>query len=101
MLKAADRAKNLVQQILTFSRRQRQERRVWTCNPPSRRRLKLLRSALPSTIQIDPNISRTHPVLADPTQIHQVIMNLCVNAQHAMEGRQGLLEIGLDEVHGG
>ena len=60
--------------------------------------LKLLRSALPSTIQMTQNISLTHPVLANPTQIHQVVMNLCVNAQHAMEGRQGRLEVGLDEL---
>jgi signal transduction histidine kinase/CheY-like chemotaxis protein len=99
MLKAADRAKNLVQQILTFSRRQlHQQRQVCDLQPAVKEALKLLRSALPSTIQMSQKISRTHPVLADPTQIHQVIMNLCVNAQHAMEGRQGQLEVGLDEV---
>jgi signal transduction histidine kinase len=98
VLKAADRGKNLVQQILTFSRRQRQERRVVDLQPTVKETLKLLRSALPSTIQIDQRINSTPPVLADPTQIHQVIMNLCVNAQHAMDGRQGRLEIGLDDV---
>jgi two-component system, cell cycle sensor histidine kinase and response regulator CckA len=60
--------------------------------------LKLLRSVLPSTIQMVRHIHPAPPVLVDPTQIHQVIMNLCVNAQHAMEGRQGRLEVGLDEV---
>ena len=59
--------------------------------------LKLLRSALPSSIEMRQDIMATHPVSADPTQIHQVVMNLCVNAQHAMEGRQGLLEVRLDE----
>ena len=98
VLKAANRGKNLVQQILTFSRRQRQERRVVDLQPTIKETLKLLRSALPSTIQIDQHINSTPPVLADPTQIHQVIMNLCVNAQHAMEGSQGRLEIGLDDV---
>jgi CheY-like chemotaxis protein/anti-sigma regulatory factor (Ser/Thr protein kinase) len=43
-------------------------------------------------------ISPTHPVLTDPTQIHQVVMNLCVNAQHALEGRQGEVEVRLDEM---
>jgi CheY-like chemotaxis protein/two-component sensor histidine kinase len=60
--------------------------------------LQLLHSVLPSTIQMSRQINHTHPVLADPTQIHQVIMNLCVNAQHAMEGRQGQLVIVVDEV---
>ena len=99
VLKAANRAKNLVQQILTFSHReQRQQRQVCELQPVVKEALKLLRSALPSTIQMIQKISLTHPVLADPTQIHQVVMNLCVNAQHAMEGRQGRLEVGLDEL---
>ena len=98
VLKAANRAKNLVQQILTFSRRQRQERRIVDLQPTVKETLKLLRSALPSTIEMVQHINSTPPVLADPTQIHQVIMNLCINAQHAMEGRQGRLEIGLDDV---
>jgi len=99
VLKAADRAKNLIQQILTFSRRQLcQQRQVCDLQPTIKEAIKLLRSALPSTIQMSLKITRTHPVLADPTQIHQVIMNLCVNAQHAMEGRQGQIEISLDEM---
>jgi signal transduction histidine kinase/CheY-like chemotaxis protein len=98
-LKAANRAKNLVQQILTFSRReQRHQRQVCEVQPVVKEALKLLRSALPSTIQMSQKINPTHPVLADLTQIHQVVMNLCVNAEHAMEGRQGQLEVRLDEL---
>ena len=97
-LKAAHRAKILVQQILTFSRREQQQRQVCELQPIVKEVLKLLRSALPSTLQMIQKISLTHPVLADPTQITQVVMNLCVNAQHAMEGRQGRLEVGLDEL---
>ena len=98
VLKAANRAKELVQQILTFShRQQRQQRQICHAQPAVKEALKLLRSALPSTIQIRQTINPTNPILADPTQIHQVVMNLCVNAQHAMEGRQGLLEVSLDE----
>ena len=99
VLKAADRARNLIQQILTFSRRQLcQQRQVCDLQPTIKEAINLLRSALPSTIQMSQKIAHTHPVLADPTQIHQVIMNLCVNAQHAMEGRQGQIEISLDEM---
>ncbi len=89
ILTAADRAKNLVQQILVFSRRQRQERQVIDLQPVVTEALKLLRSALPSTIEIVQRLSPTPPVLADPTQIHQVVMNLCTNAEHAMRGMSG------------
>ena len=96
ILTAADRAKNLVQQILAFSRRQRQERQIIDLQPVVSEALKLLRSALPSTIEIVQRLSPTPPVLADPTQIHQVMMNLCTNAEHAMRGRPGRLEITLE-----
>ena len=96
ILTAADRAKNLVQQILAFSRRQRQERQVIDLQSVVTEALKLLRSALPSTIEIVQRFSPTPPVLADPTQIHQVVMNLCTNAEHAMRGRPGRLEIALE-----
>jgi signal transduction histidine kinase len=100
MLRAACRARDLVQQILTFSHRQRrQQRKVCDIGPVVKEALKLLRSALPSSIQMETNVGRVHPVLADPTQIHQVVMNLCVNSQHAMEGRQGLLQVKLDECN--
>jgi signal transduction histidine kinase len=98
VLRAADRAKHLVQQILTFSRRQYQACQVVNLEPVVAETLKLLRSALPSTIQMVQHSQPTPPVLVDTTQIHQVIMNLCINAQHAMEGRQGRLEVGLDAV---
>jgi signal transduction histidine kinase/ActR/RegA family two-component response regulator len=98
VLHAANRARDLVQQILTFSHRQRRQRRqVCDIRPSVKEALKLLRSALPSSIEMRQTTTATHPVLADPTQIHQVVMNLCVNAQHAMEGRQGLLVVRLDE----
>jgi len=96
ILTAADRAKNLVQQILAFSRRQRQERQVIDLQPVVAEALKLLRSALPSTIEIVQRLNPTPPVLADSTQIHQVVMNLCTNAEHAMRGRPGRLEIALE-----
>ena len=99
VLQAANRAKLLVRQILTFSRRAPQQ-------PPQlcemgaivREAMILLRFLLPSTIQMDQRLQATHPVLADPTQIHQVLMNLCVNAQHAMADHQGRLAIVLDEL---
>ena len=98
VLKAAERAEKLVKQILTFSRRQHQELGVVDLRPIVLDALRLLRSALPSSLQIVQHIHSAPPVLADSTLVHQVIMNLCVNAQHALEGRQGLLEVSLDRI---
>jgi len=97
ILVAADRAKELVHQILTFSRQVEEARRSVEPHFIVREALKLLRPSLPSTIEIRENIGRdSGAVLADVTQLHQVIMNLCTNAYHAMKDRGGILEIGLE-----
>jgi PAS domain S-box-containing protein len=97
ILLAADRAKELVHQILTFSRQVEEARRSVEPHLIVREALKLLRPSLPSTIEIRENIRRdSGAVLADVTQLHQVIMNLCTNAYHAMKDRGGILEIGLE-----
>jgi signal transduction histidine kinase/CheY-like chemotaxis protein len=98
VLKAVRRSQNLVQQILTFSRRQKHEKKVVDLQPVIKEAFKLLRSVLPSTIEMKSVIESAPPVLADPTQIHQIVMNLCVNAQHALEGKPGRIEIQLGEV---
>ena len=96
VLKAADRAKDLVRQILAFSRQSKAERLPIRLQPLLKEGLKLLRSTIPSTIDI---ISRVDPavppVLADPVQIHQVLINLCTNSAHAMRDHVGRLEIEL------
>jgi PAS domain S-box-containing protein len=94
--RAAIRARDLVQQILIFSRRSEHEQRPLSIAPIVKETLKLLRSSLPSTIEIRQiiNILFTEDsVLADPTQIHQVLMNLCMNASHAMRETGGILEV--------
>jgi PAS domain S-box-containing protein len=99
VFKAAKRAADLVSQILTFSRRREYERKPLLLAPVLKEAIKLLRGSLPSTIQInlkiDPNLP---PVLADPTQIHQIIMNLCTNAYHAMREHGGILDIRLSAI---
>jgi PAS domain S-box-containing protein len=99
VLKAGYRGKDLVKQIITFSRRSEQERRPMHINPIVKEALKLLRASLPTTIDIRQNIkTQSGMVLADPTQIHQVLMNLCSNAAYAMREEGGVLEISLADV---
>ncbi|MCP4155495.1 MAG: response regulator [bacterium] len=98
VLGAADRAKELVQQILLFSRKTEQKKKIIDIIPLIKETMKLLKVSLPSTIDIQ-TILPTEPVvvLAEPTQIHQVIVNLCVNASHAMKETGGRLELILEK----
>ncbi|MEZ4524892.1 MAG: ATP-binding protein [Desulfobacterales bacterium] len=99
ILKAADRARDLVGQILTFSRQSRQERKPLRIDPIIRETAKLLRATLPPNIRVREDIAQECPhVTADPSQIHQIIMNLCTNAYHAMEDRGGILTLGLKPI---
>ncbi len=102
VLKAAHRAKDLVQQILTFSRQSGQERKPVEVHLIIKEALKLLRASIPASIEIINNIDDDcHPVMGDATQIHQVIMNLCTNAYQAMQDKGGTLEVNLSEVNVG
>ena len=99
VLKAGHRAKDLVKQILTFSRRSEQEKRPIQVAPIVTEALTLLRASIPTTVEIIPRIgTRRGVVLADPSQIHQILMNLCTNAAQAMEIQGGVLEVGLDKI---
>jgi PAS domain S-box-containing protein len=93
--RANRRAAELVSQILTLSRKK--ERSVQALQPKLivKEALKLLRATLPSTIDIRTEIGSEAYIQADATQIHQIIMNLCVNANHAMEESGGVLTIRL------
>ena len=99
VIKAGLRAKDLVKQILTFSRQSEQQPIPLKITPIINEAIKLLRASLPTTIEIRLNLTEgVDTVTADPTQIHQVLMNLCTNAAHAMRETGGILEIGLSEV---
>ncbi len=96
VLRAGDRARDLVRQILMFSRQADMERRPVRLDLIIKEALKLLRSSIPSTIRIDQDIENTTDcVYADPTQIHQVIMNLCTNAYQSMIDTGGVLLVSL------
>jgi PAS domain S-box-containing protein len=96
VLDAANRAKDLVQQILTFSRQVEHEAVPVLVHPLVKELLKLLRATIPKTIGIKHHLSsRCGAVLIDPTHFYQIIMNLCTNAFHAMREKGGTLEITL------
>ena len=95
----AIRAKELVKQILTFSRQDTAELILIRIQPIVKEALKLIRSTIPTTIEIKQDIKSDCGVIkADPTQIHQVVMNLATNAYHAMEETGGELKVTLKEI---
>jgi len=99
IMQAAERAQNLVSQILTFSRAQESRPSAVSVQAIVSEALKLLRPSIPSTINIEQHIDkRCGNVLADPSQIHQVIINLCTNAFQAMEETGGTLSIDVRET---
>jgi PAS domain S-box-containing protein len=96
---AGYRARDLVKQILAFSRQNSEERIPLQPTPLLKEVVKMLRPSLPATIEIRQDIaSTTGAIMADPTQIHQIVMNLCTNAFHAMEETGGRLDISLKET---
>ena len=98
VLQAGIRAKHLVQQILAFSRQSDQELRPVQLKKIIVEACEMLRASLPSTIAIRTRIRTGAFTMSDPTQIHQVLMNLCTNAGHAMRARGGTLAIALDAI---
>ncbi len=99
VLDASSRAADMVKQILTFSRQSDTELQNIDISPLIKEGVKFLRASIPSTIEIRQQIaSRAGNVRANPTQIHQVLMNLCANAAHAMRDSRGILSIELTDV---
>jgi two-component system cell cycle sensor histidine kinase/response regulator CckA len=99
ILTAGRRAKELVNQILTFSRRSDAKAEATKLQPFIAETLKFIRASIPSNIRIRQQIDAAcGPVMANPTQIHQVVMNLAANAYHAMEGAGGELCVTLEQV---
>ncbi len=98
ILKGAKRAAELVQQILTFSRKTEYQKGSFRIYQQVNEALRLLRSTIPSTIEIKSELDSRSMILADPVKIHQVIMNLCTNAYHAMRETGGRLKVSLKDV---
>jgi PAS domain S-box-containing protein len=98
ILIGARRARDLVRQILTFGRQDNEERKAIQIQPVIKESLKLLRALLPATIELHYTVESGSYVTANPAQIHQIIMNLCTNAYHAMEKKGGILEVTLEDT---
>jgi len=99
VLRSTTRARDLVRQILAFSRQDKQELKPVKIQTIVKETLKLLRATLPTTIEIkfsDTSVNDT--VYSDPTNIHQVLMNLCTNASHAMQQSGGTMHVALSSV---
>ncbi len=102
LITSCSRAADLVQQILTFSRKAIQEKKPIHIVPLVKETLKLLRSTLPSSIEIKQsffvNPESADVVLADPTQINQILMNLCTNAAHAIGAGNGIVDVSVSSI---
>lgn len=99
VINASIRAKDLVGQILSFSRQSESELRPLQISTIVKEAMRLLQATLPASITINQKIHATQSiVVADATQIHQIVINLCTNAAHAMQSEGGELTVTLDEV---
>ena len=96
---ASERAKGLVQQIMAFSSQQAMERHSLALGPLVLEVAKLLRATIPAGVRIDTSVAPdAPPVLADATQMHQILVNLCTNAWHALGDQLGCIEVNLQSV---
>jgi PAS domain S-box-containing protein len=95
---AGKRAKDLVGQILAFARQSDEELKPIQVISIVEEVLKFIRSSIPTTIEIHQNIESDSLIMGNATRVHQVMMNLCTNAAHAMDENGGILEIGLKDV---
>ncbi len=98
ILHVSERAKDLIRQILTFSRQTEHEQRPLQLNLVVKEVIQLLRASLPAFIEIETDLECDAYILADPSQIHQAVMNLCTNAWHAMETDGGTLSVSIRET---
>ncbi len=95
---AGTRARDLVKQILAFARQSDEVLKPIRVDTISKEVIKLIRSTIPTTIKINQEIKSDSLIMGNPTQVHQVLMNLCTNAAHAMEDTGGVLEIRVMDV---
>jgi PAS domain S-box-containing protein len=98
VLEAGKRAKDLINQILTFSRQSEQDLKPIQLKLIVNDALKLIRATFPSSIEIRTDLKTDAAILGDQIKIHQILMNLCTNASHAMQEKGGVMSVSLSEV---
>jgi PAS domain S-box-containing protein len=99
VLKAADRAKELAKHILTFSRKADVEYSPIALRTVVKDSIKMLRAIIPTTIDIQQDLTDSGLIMSNPTQINQILMNLCTNSSHAMDKTGGVLKISLKRMN--
>jgi PAS domain S-box-containing protein len=95
---AGKRAKDLVNQILAVAREANEEVKPTQIDTITKEVLKLIRSSIPTTIDIKQDIESDSLIMGNPTRVHQIVMNLCTNAAHAMQDKGGILKVGLKDT---
>ena len=95
---AGNRATDLVKQILAYARQSEGALKPIQVNPIVKEVLKFMRSSIPTTIEIRQTVDSNSLIMGNPTQIHQILMNLCTNSAFALEDTGGILEVGLKDV---
>jgi CheY-like chemotaxis protein len=95
---AAKRAKDLVKQILVFARQSEEDLKPVQVDLIAKEAMKLLRSSIPTSVEIQQHIKSNALIMGNPTQVHQIFMNLCTNAANAMEDDGGIMEVRLTDV---
>lgn len=98
VLSAGNRARELVKQILSFARKSEEETRPLQPGIIIKEVTKFLRSSIPTSIEIRQTVNSDSFIMGNPTQIHQILMNLCTNAAHAMEDHGGVLELSIQDI---
>jgi signal transduction histidine kinase len=95
---AAKRAKDLVKQIFLFARQSEEAPKPVQVDLIAKEAMKLLRSSIPTSVEIQQHIKSSALIMGNPTQVHQIFMNLCTNAAHAMENDGGIMEVRLTDI---
>ena len=99
MLDGGERARDIVKQVLTFSRKSKVDRKAQILHELVLEALMLEQASLPTNITLKQDVELSHSLVeCDKTQIHQIVPNLCNNAKHAMEATYGILTVSLHQI---
>jgi len=98
IMTASERARDLINQILLFSRQSQPELRPLMPAPIIKEAIKMMRASIPAEIELRSTITSDSTIMAEPIQLHQIVVNLCTNAVHAIENKRGFIEIVFEDI---